>query len=322
MEQVRSQAGVRPPISDARSLFSKKSILGAALVSAAYLLLASVVLGFRTDQLALVIIFNACYFLSVSSRKFILAFSVFFIYWIVFDFMKALPNYAVNRVHIESLYLWEKSWFGLNTAAGRITLNEYFAEHHSLIVDIVAGLFYLCWVPVPLAFAIVLYRYAKPVYFRFALTFLLVNLIGFTIYYLYPAAPPWYVALKGFQFEPATPGNTAALARFDAWAGVPVFHALYAKSSNVFAAMPSLHAAYMLIVFYFSGKLRWKRWFYASAIITAGIWFSAVYSSHHYLLDVLAGALCAMLGILLFHKLSSSPPVKALVSRLRLRMQS
>ncbi len=34
--------------------------------------------------------------------------------------------------------------------------------------------------------------------------------------------------------------------------------------------------------------------------VMAGIWFAAVYTSHHYILDVLAGIICAITGIILF----------------------
>ena len=36
------------------------------------------------------------------------------------------------------------------------------------------------------------------------------------------------------------------------------------------------------------------------AVITLGIWFTAVYTSHHYIIDVSLGILCALLGTLLF----------------------
>ena len=38
------------------------------------------------------------------------------------------------------------------------------------------------------------------------------------------------------------------------------------------------------------------------AIIMLGIWGTAVYSSHHYIIDVMLGIGCALLGILLFEK--------------------
>jgi membrane-associated phospholipid phosphatase len=36
-----------------------------------------------------------------------------------------------------------------------------------------------------------------------------------------------------------------------------------------------------------------------------GIWFTAVYASHHYVLDVLAGILCAITAIILFNLMAS-----------------
>ena len=39
------------------------------------------------------------------------------------------------------------------------------------------------------------------------------------------------------------------------------------------------------------------------ATVMGGIWFAAVYSNHHYVLDVLAGIACAGLGIWLFNLL-------------------
>jgi membrane-associated phospholipid phosphatase len=136
----------------------------------------------------------------------------------------------------------------------------------------------------------------------FALTFLLVNLIGFVGYYIYPAAPPWYVQQYGFKFNPHTPGNTAGLHRFDDFFHVGIFNALYAKSSNVFAAMPSLHSAYNLIVLYYGVKNRLGFINIFFGVVVVGIWFAAVYSSHHYVLDVLGGISCAIIGIFVFRK--------------------
>jgi membrane-associated phospholipid phosphatase len=47
-------------------------------------------------------------------------------------------------------------------------------------------------------------------------------------------------------------------------------------------------------------KIGWLN--YVFTFIMVGIWFSAVYSSHHYLLDVMAGASCATVGILFFQR--------------------
>ncbi len=288
------------------SPISYRSIIVLTAISVLYLLLSARLIGFKTDQVFVALLFNLLYYASNATRQFILGFSVFIIFWILFDSMKAFPNYRFNTVHIQDIYRFEKAVFGMHAEDGHvITPNEYWISHGNTPLDVLAGIFYLCWIPLPLAFGIYLFYNDRSAYFNFSLSFLLINLLGFIVYYAYPAAPPWYVQQYGFGFEPHTPGNTAGLARFDQFVHIPVFSSLYSKSSNVFAAMPSLHASYPLVVFYFGLR---KRMYFASiffGIITLGIWFTAVYSSHHYVLDVLAGITCGITGIALYAFLMS-----------------
>ena len=52
------------------------------------------------------------------------------------------------------------------------------------------------------------------------------------------------------------------------------------------------------------------------ATVMTGIWFAAVYTSHHYVLDVLAGIACAIIGIILFQRvLLKNNTVKKLLDR-------
>jgi hypothetical protein len=278
-----------------------KNFLAVVLVSALYLAVSVLLVGFKTDQLFLITVFFVLYFATTGTRKFILGFSIFIVYWIIFDYMKAFPNYNYNEVHIGGLYNLEKHFFGINEAGHIITPNEYWRIHGHTLLDLLTGLFYLCWIPVPLGFATYLFYTRKREFLYFSLTFVVVNLLGFVVYYSYPAAPPWYVQYHGFQFYRATSGNTAGLAKFDAYFHINLFKSIYAKGSNVFAAMPSLHSSYPLIVMYYGikNRLGWANIFFAT--VTVGIWFSAVYTSHHYLLDVLAGILTATAGIALFN---------------------
>ena len=285
------------------NLYSSKNILSAVGVTVLYLLVSYFLIGFKTDQLVLVGFFNFCYFLSATSRKFILGFSIFIVYWIIFDYMKAFPNYRFNAVHIQDLYNNEKSLFGIGAGSSRITPNEFWIANQNSFLDVMTGIFYLCWIPVPLAFAAYLFFKDKKLFLQFAFTFVFVNFIGFIIYYAYPAAPPWYIQLNGNNFIANTKANTAGLARFDSFFNVTIFTNLYTKGSNVFAAMPSLHSSYPLIVFYYGVKKKVRSLMVAVfAAVMLGIWFAAVYTSHHYVLDVLAGIICAGIGIVLFQK--------------------
>lgn len=219
--------------------------------------------------------------------------------------MKAFPNYNYNIVHIADLYNFEKHLFGINLNGTIVTPNEYFAIKGTTFLSVVTGLFYLCWIPVPLSFAAYLFFIKRRQFLYFALTFLLVNLLGFVVYYVYPAAPPWYIQEHGFAFQPLKLASTGGLAKFDAYFHIGLFKSIYAKGSNVFAAMPSLHSAYPVIVVYYAFKNRLGFVKYLFTLVMVGIWFTAVYASHHYVLDVLAGILCATIGISLFNLLTT-----------------
>ena len=233
------------------------------------------------------------------TRKIALVLTPWAIFGCSYDCMRLLPNYEVNPIDIRGLYETEKQWFGIVTAAGTVTPNEFFALHHHAVADLWAGFFYLCWVPVPIGFSIYLYiKGDSKNYLRFSTAFLLINFVGFAGYYIHPAAPPWYVMQYGFEPILHTPGNVAGLGRFDQLTGIPVFQALYGKNSNVFAAVPSLHAAYMLVttIYAIISKQR-KTTIGIFAIICVGIWFTAIYSGHHYVIDVLLGILTCFAGI-------------------------
>ena len=269
-----------------------------------WLAVTALFVGFRTEHLYIALFLAFMLFVSGTTRRLIVALMPFIIFGISYDWMNILPNYEVNPVDIAGLYSAEKSLFGIPSADTILTPNEWWALHTHPFLDFLAGCFYLCWVPVPVLFGVWLYfdrQYS--VYLHFSIVFLLVNLIGFAGYYIHPASPPWYVAMHGFDFIPGTHGETAGLGRWDTMMGVSIFDGLYSRNSNVFAALPSLHAAYMLIAFIYSLRARCTVWLRVLfAFICLGIWFTAVYTSHHYIIDVLAGIGVTILGWLLFEQ--------------------
>lgn len=279
---------------------SLKIKISAFLISILYLLFLSLFTVPGIEHYVIIAFYNVMLWINAETRKFMLAFTIFVIFAILYDLMKLYPNYLVNSVDISGLYFFEKSHFGIKEAGEIITPNEYFNRHHSITSDIISAIFYLNWIPVPLAFAVYLYFKRKQVYYDFAYTFFIVNLIGFAGYYIHPAAPPWYIELHGFSFHPGVMGNTAGFARFDQLIHLPVFHAIYAKNSNVFAAIPSLHCAYPVVVLYYGLRAKLGKVNLLLVLFMAGIWFAAVYSGHHYVTDVILGVWCAVIGIALY----------------------
>ncbi|CAF2630453.1 unnamed protein product [Rotaria sp. Silwood2] len=170
-------------------------------------------------------------------------------------------------------------------------------------------------IPIPIAYSFYLYRYrSKRDYIDFALTFLLTNILGFIIYYIVPAAPPWYIEIYGFNMNMKAAGNPAGFIHFDKITGLGIFSAMYSKNANVFAAIPSLHAAYPVITVLY-GSLSKKIWLHIGFVLfTLSVWFSAVYSRHHYVLDVLVGGTCAVIAYILYRLISRIPTINRLLA--------
>ena len=191
------------------------------VITAFFLILTAVCIGLRPEHFLMAGVFLLLFFAGQTTRKLAVALLPFFIFGISYDWMRVYPNYQVNPIDVKGLYEAEKSLFGLSVDGAVLIPCEYFALNHCPVADFFAGIFYLCWVPVPIAFGLWLYlKGDRKVYLRFAMVFLLVNLIGFAGYYIHPAAPPWYAMNYGFEPVLNTPGNVAGLGRFDELLGV------------------------------------------------------------------------------------------------------
>ena len=104
---------------------------------------------------------------------------------------------------------------------------------------------------------------------------------------LYPAVPPWLAAQHG------NIGKSNRLIGI-VWQHVPIAHygSLFEKGQNYannVAAMPSLHAAYALLVALYLWRLvpRWAR--PLLALYPPAMAFALVYSGEHYVVDCVAG---------------------------------
>lgn len=287
-----------------RSLPSVREAVYCIITLLLWLTVTALFIGFRTEHILMALLVCALFFVTRPTRKFLMAILPFIAFGVSYDWMNLLPNYMVNPVDTDGIYGMEKKFFGINIGDTSLTPNEFFALNTHPVLDFLSGFFYLCWVPVPLLFGFYLYFSGKSnLYLHFALVFLFVNLLGFACYYIHPAAPPWYVALHGFEAVPGTPGNVAGLGAFDEITGLGIFDALYARNANVFAALPSLHSAYPFIAMVYAMRknvpVAWK---ITTVVVSVGIWFGAVYSSHHYIIDVTCGIILSAAGILFFEK--------------------
>ena len=295
---------------------TRKQFVSALMVSLLYFSWMYFKIEVRLDHLISYACFAFLYFYNEKTRMFFFAMCPFIIYITVYDSLRAFPNYMFNAVHIEDLYILEKQFFGVFFNGHLITLNEFFAHHQHAVLDLISGVSYMTWVPMPLGYAMYLYFTGrKNLYINMAFLFVLTNLIGFFVYYLYPAAPPWYIDVYGFEFFPDTACVASRLGNFDNLVGWPIFKTFYSGNANVFAAVPSLHAANPVTCLLASFQLKNRILSAVFFLVTCGMWFGAIYGNHHYFIDVLSGALVALMAFFVIQVLLRRTPVNQYLLR-------
>lgn len=214
---------------------------------------------------------------------------------ITYDFFRLVTGLR-GAIHVADLYTAELAMFGIGSGSARQVPAAFLLEHTHVVLDVVSGVAYIVYLYVPMVVAALLYFRDRERMLGVSLAFFFTNLIGLFVYLAYPAAPPWYVFDHGLGpvVIDAAP-SAAGAARFDAWLGVDYFRSFYARSANVFGAMPSLHVAYPTSTL-FAAAAMGRRWWLPLGAFVLVVSFAAIYLQHHYVLDLLAGVSCAALG--------------------------
>jgi inositol phosphorylceramide synthase catalytic subunit len=226
---------------------------------------------------------------------------------IVYDSQRFYSDYLRGPVHVDLPYLFEKIFFGIPTAQGRLTPNEWWQLHTHPALDLVTGAAYLVFVAVfILTTAAFVFHYSRKGTRKMAAAeiarisprimwgFFWLNVLGYSTYYWFAAAPPWYVTLYGLgPADMSALPNPAGCLRFDQLLGTRFFTEMYGRSADVFGAIPSLHVAYPLLAVYYALRFGALRAFSIGFYLL--MCFSAVYLNHHYVVDVLWGSAYALL---------------------------
>ncbi len=140
-----------------------------------------------------------------------------------------------------------------------------------------------------------LWYFARDRFRRYVATVSLLALMGFATYALFPAAPPWLASREGeLDWTIRSIGPISGhLPYLD-------FTSLFERGSqyaNPVAAVPSLHAAYTLLIAVFLWRYspRWVRPLLAAYPLAMA--FALLYTAEHYLVDVLLGWLYALVAL-------------------------
>jgi hypothetical protein len=143
--------------------------------------------------------------------------------------------------------------------------------------------------------AATLWRLSRPLFLEFRAMVITLTAAAFATYALFPAAPPWMAGEDG-RIEPVHRiigyvwGHLGAGSAAAIWDHGSAF-------SNEVAALPSLHAAYPVLILCFFWRFGWP----ARAVCllyACAMSFALVYTGEHYVFDVLLGWLYAIAAFL------------------------
>jgi len=210
------------------------------------------------------------------------------IWLLMFQFAGVIPNEKRPHIDVTTLPTLERILFGDALLYRLFPGTVFFA--------FLAAIPYLAHFSLPFILSIYLWKIDKrPTLFLWY--FGLMNATAVATQLILPTAPPWYNARYGF--DPANyelPGDPGRLKIVDDLLGVEIFQGIYGTSPLVFGSWPSLHAAWPFMISLYTSMFsvpfpRFK-WVYCG-----WIWWAAVWTRHHFLLDVLGGMFYCCLSV-------------------------
>jgi membrane-associated phospholipid phosphatase len=220
-----------------------------------------------------------------------------------YDYLRGAVSVAPAQAHVLPQIDADKALFGGSVPT--VWLQQHlWTPGHFHWYDYAAWAVYMTHFFVVWVVAAVVWRFSHERFRRYAVLTVTLTLGAFLTYWLYPAQPPWLA------------GDGVTLPVVDrivpeVWGqlGVRTVQSAYEDGSfvNTVAAMPSLHAAYplMLMLFFWpAGKLvRSLLGFYTLAMA-----FTLVYGGEHFVIDILAGWAMALV---VFGLVSGAPVAAA-----------
>lgn len=187
-----------------------------------------------------------------------------------------------RNVHYREPIEWERGVFGFIPSA--YLQAQLYKEGTASLIDIVSVIAYSVHFLIPFGFACLVWFKDRELYKRYSTAFLILTYAGLITFLIYPAAPPWLADRVGYLngvrkvYQETSEALHLVL--------LPSLY--YWINANEVAAIPSLHAAYPLLISIFSVRL-WGRKGLLVFLYPAITAFSLIYLGEHYGVDILVG---------------------------------
>lgn len=268
-----------------------------------YLLLAVSTKTIHSYHWFLLAAIPAAFLAAERGRQFFLDWAPLIAFWLVYDRLRLLQPLLLDRVSVENPFIIERWAFGwlaggqVPAHAARSWLASNVNHFPGSVISLTAQLVYfshLFAVPLFLIWLWVRGKASAKHRERFArhmLAFAVMSFMAIIIYLLLPVAPPWWVSLHGMA-QPT--GELLAQTRIDAAMEGTLIQGMIKNAAQWFAAVPSLHGAYPALLALLALRDRSRKTVALLIIYGVAMWAATVILNQHYIIDLIAGALIAL----------------------------
>jgi membrane-associated phospholipid phosphatase len=208
---------------------------------------------------------------------------------LAYDLLRGVSDGFVPTAHSSLQIDFDRLLFGGHLPT--VVLQRAFYDlHHVRWYDYVTWAVYSTHFLVTVVVAAVLWRVNRDRFRAFSARVVTLAFAGIATFAVYPTVPPWLADERGL-----IPHVRRVVLHVARHVGLQQVGEVFARGShfaNTVAAVPSLHAAFpMLLLLFFWSSGRWVRALLIAYVLAMGV--AVVYSGEHYVFDVLGGWLYA-----------------------------
>jgi inositol phosphorylceramide synthase catalytic subunit len=274
-----------------------------------YLAVGAATHSVRTYHWFMLIAIPGAFLAAERGRQFFLDWAPLFAFWLVYDRLRLLQPSMLYRVAVETPYLIERWAFGWATGgdapahAARLWLlaNHSEAPLSQAALWMAQAIYFSHLLLVPLLLILFWLRGIKSEEGRNRFThymraFAFLNFLAIIVYVLLPVAPPWWISAHGFAQPTA---GLIAQTHMSAGMDGALVQGMIKTAPQWFAAVPSLHGAYPVLLLLLALRNRSRGMILSIALYLVAMWTATVVLNQHYIIDLVAGAALAAVAWIL-----------------------
>lgn len=245
-------------------------------------------IGITPDRYSFVLLIPVLFI--KKTRRYILDWIPFLGLLITYDFLRSFSPFLNTHVNFTYPIQLDSRLFGFlpTLVLQKIGYQDGILHWY----DYLAAFGYFFHFAIPMIFALILWLKKRAQFFEFTKGLLLLSYSAWLTFLAFPVAPPWLASENGY-LSGVTKILDQVLKSFPERFNLPSLYN-YLNPNSV-AAIPSLHAAYPLIIFLFGLKFYGKKALFFLPYVF-GVWLALIYLGEHYFTDIMLGGLYSILA--------------------------